>query len=114
MDAEKAKAKEAEAKGGKSVGTKEDEEFDIDKVREKGGLKRGPEEMAVTGVFFTCPLVGPEVLTRPEIEENIKSFLLEQPEEEGGVTACLLIHSCNKPMEKVRWFCFFSTVRQLT
>jgi hypothetical protein len=93
-----------------------------------------PSEYAVSGVYFSCPLIGikilhiidcvqvclvvkmmmenwsllaicsigPEVLTKDEIEGNIKDFLLEQPEEELGVTSCLLIHSCNKPLEKVK------------
>jgi hypothetical protein len=45
---------------------------------------------------------GPEVLSRSEINDLIRDFLLAQPEEELGVTSCLLIYSCNKGRERVR------------
>lgn len=35
-------------------------------------------------------VAGPEILTKSEIEDNIKNFLLDQPEEEIGVTSCLV------------------------
>ncbi|CAL8109598.1 unnamed protein product [Orchesella dallaii] len=60
-----------------------------------------PAAYAVAGVFFTCPLIGPEVASKSEIEEMIKQFLRDQPEEELAITSCLMIHSCNKPREKV-------------
>ena len=60
-----------------------------------------PGLFAVSGVYFTCPLLGPEVLPRHEIEKNILQFLLAQPPEELGMSACLMIHSCNKGREKV-------------
>ncbi|CAG7733419.1 unnamed protein product [Allacma fusca] len=61
-----------------------------------------PENLAVAGVYFTCPLLGPEVLPRHEIERNILQFLLEQPAEELGVTSCIMLHSCNKGRDKVQ------------
>ena len=61
-----------------------------------------PGLFAVSGVYFTCPLLGPEVLPRHEIENNILQFLLQQPPEELGMSACLIIHSCNKGREKVQ------------
>jgi UBX domain-containing protein 6 len=36
---------------------------------------------------------------------KIKEFLYDQLEEERGLTACLIIHTCNKNREKV-CFCF--------
>ncbi|ODN03442.1 UBX domain-containing protein 6 [Orchesella cincta] len=60
-----------------------------------------PALFAVEGVFFTCPLIGPEVASKAEIQEMINQFLRDQPEEELAITSCLMIHSCNKPREKV-------------
>ena len=78
-------------------------------------------ELAVSGVYYKCPLigntcisffvivnlikvniVGPEVLPKKDIEKRIKEFLHQQLEdEEAGLTACLVIHTLNKPPEKV-------------
>lgn len=57
--------------------------------------------LAVTGVFFRCPMIGPDVLTKEEWDKKIKEFLYEQLEEERGLTACLIIHTCNKNRDKV-------------
>ncbi|KAG8179717.1 hypothetical protein JTE90_006622 [Oedothorax gibbosus] len=58
--------------------------------------------LTVSGVYFNCPLIGPEVLPRNEIKERIKEFLYEQVEQERGLTACLIIHTVNENKEKVR------------
>jgi hypothetical protein len=51
--------------------------------------------------------VGPEVLPKKEIEKLIKEFLYQQLEdEEAGLTACLVIHTLNKPQEKVIFYHF--------
>ncbi|XP_046661137.1 UBX domain-containing protein 6 [Homalodisca vitripennis] len=64
-----------------------------------------PEDMspllAVRGVYFKCPLVGPEILSKDEWKGKIKEFLYEQLADEKGLTACLIIHSCNKNKDKV-------------
>lgn len=61
------------------------------------------DQFAVHGVFYSCPLIGPEVLPKKEIEKMIKDFLYQQlDEEEAGLTACLVIHTVNKPVEKVQ------------
>jgi UBX domain-containing protein 6 len=57
--------------------------------------------LAVTGVFFRCPMIGPDVLTKEEWDKKVKEFLYEQLEEERGLTACLIIHTCNKNRDKV-------------
>lgn len=42
------------------------------------------------------------MLPKKEIEKLIKEFLYQQlDEEEAGLTACLVIHTVNKPAEKV-------------
>lgn len=46
-------------------------------------------------------MISNDVLTRDEWKQNIKTFLYEQLEEERGLTACLIIQSCNKNKEKV-------------
>ncbi|XP_042895062.1 UBX domain-containing protein 6 [Parasteatoda tepidariorum] len=57
--------------------------------------------LAVSGVYFKCPLLGPEILPRNEMEERIKTFLYEQYEEEKGLTACLIIHTLSRNKEKL-------------
>lgn len=57
--------------------------------------------LAVKGVYFKCPLISDEVLTKEEWRVKIKNFLFEQLEEERGLTACLIIHSCNYNRTKI-------------
>lgn len=57
--------------------------------------------LAVNGVYFRCPLISEEVLAKEEWKVKIKEFLYEQLEEERGLTACLIIHSCNYNKTKV-------------
>ncbi|XP_050668603.1 UBX domain-containing protein 6 [Leptidea sinapis] len=60
-----------------------------------------PKNYAASGVFFKCPLISNDILPRDEWKCNIKKFLYEQLEEERGLTACLIIHSCNHNREKI-------------
>ncbi|XP_022912967.1 UBX domain-containing protein 6 [Onthophagus taurus] len=57
--------------------------------------------LAVNGVYFRCPIINEEVLPKEEWRIKIKSFLFDQLEEERGLTACLIIHSCNYNRSKV-------------
>ncbi|GFU35333.1 UBX domain-containing protein 6 [Nephila pilipes] len=57
--------------------------------------------LTVSGVYFKCPIIGPEVLPKKEIKQRIKEFLYEQLEQERGLTACLIIHTVNENKEKV-------------
>ncbi|GJQ66327.1 putative UBX domain-containing protein [Trypoxylus dichotomus] len=57
--------------------------------------------LAVKGVYFRCPMISEEVLPKEEWRGKIKEFLLDQLEEERGLTACLMIHSCNYNRTKV-------------
>ncbi|GBP89827.1 UBX domain-containing protein 6 [Eumeta japonica] len=60
-----------------------------------------PQNYAASGVFFKCPLISNDILPRDEWKKNIKRFLYEQLEFERGLTACLIIQSCNNNREKV-------------
>lgn len=60
-----------------------------------------PRNYAASGVYFKCPLISNDILPRDEWKKNIKTFLYEQLEEERGLTACLIIQSCNNNREKV-------------
>ncbi|KAM3962225.1 LOW QUALITY PROTEIN: GDI interacting protein 3 [Aphomia sociella] len=60
-----------------------------------------PRNFAASGVFFKCPMISNDVLPRDEWKANIKTFLYEQLEEERGLTACLIIQSCNNNKEKI-------------
>ena len=81
---------------------------------------------ACPGVFFHCPLIGPEVdhfllligatykpnlefqvLPKSEMKERIRQFLYAQLDEEKGLTACLIIHTFAKDSEKVGQSYFF-------
>lgn len=53
------------------------------------------------GVYFRCPLISEEILSKEEWRMKIKEFLFDQLEEERGLTACLIIHSCNYNRTKV-------------
>ena len=57
--------------------------------------------LAVQGVFFRCPMISNEVLAKDEWHIKIREFLFENLESEKGLTACLIIHTCNKNREKV-------------
>lgn len=57
--------------------------------------------LAVNGVYFRCSFINEEVLTKEEWRNKIKEFLFQQLEEERGLTACLIIHSCNYNRSKV-------------
>lgn len=57
--------------------------------------------LAVQGVYFRCPLISNEVLSKDEWTPKIREFLFENLESEKGLTACLIIQSCNKGREKV-------------
>lgn len=60
-----------------------------------------PKNFAAAGVYFKCPLISNDILPRDEWKRNIKTFLYEQLEEERGLTACLILQSCNNNREKI-------------
>ncbi|PSN49658.1 hypothetical protein C0J52_21727 [Blattella germanica] len=59
------------------------------------------QHLSVSGVYFKCPMIGPDILTKDEWNTKIKEFLYEQLEEKRGLTSCLIIHTLNKNREKV-------------
>lgn len=60
-----------------------------------------PLYLSIKNPIFIISVIGPEILTKEEWKIKIKEFLYEQLGEEKGLTACLIIHSCNKNKEKV-------------
>jgi len=80
-------------------------EAEIAKVKEVYGEKEEEVVEAPTasgGVYFRCPLVGEDVCSREEMKSRIRDFLFSQLEcGERGLTAVLIIHTCNSPREKV-------------
>ena len=70
----------------------------------------GPQEtyhesapiLAVSGVFYSCPMIGSESLPRKEMEETINVFLLSQLAEEPVMTSALMIQTLNKDHDKVK------------
>lgn len=75
---------------------------DEPKVNTEPEVFEGAPLLAVNGVFFTCPLLGPDVLPKDEMKAKIREFLYEQLEEERGLTSCLIMHTCNSNREKIR------------
>lgn len=51
--------------------------------------------LAVQGVYFRCPMINDEILSKKEWRSKIKEFLYGQLAEERGLTACLIIVNCN-------------------
>ncbi|KAL1513965.1 hypothetical protein ABEB36_003299 [Hypothenemus hampei] len=58
--------------------------------------------LAVKGVYFKCPLISDEVLSKDEWKPKIKEFLFTALEEERGITSCLILYSCNYNRSKVQ------------
>jgi len=80
---------------------------EVDKIKQVYGdhepeVKEGPGQLAAQGVFFKCPLVGEEVYPRDIMKLKIKEFLYSQLEHERGLTAVLIIHTCNSPRDRVQ------------
>ncbi|KAK5648879.1 hypothetical protein RI129_003771 [Pyrocoelia pectoralis] len=69
-------------------------------TEEEVELEMSPN-LAVRGVYYRCPMISEEILSKDEWKTKIKEFLFEQLEEERGLTACLIIHSCNYNRIKV-------------
>jgi len=80
-------------------------EKEIAKIKETYGDKSEEVLDAPTasgGVYFRCPLVGEEVYSRDQMKTKIKDFLYSQLDsEERGLTAVLIIHTCNSPRDRV-------------
>ncbi|KAL0102725.1 hypothetical protein PUN28_018198 [Cardiocondyla obscurior] len=70
--------------------------------KEKKNKIVDPSIFAVTDVFFRCPYLSDEILSRDEWKIKIREFLYEQlMGEEAGLTACLIIQNCNSGKEKI-------------
>lgn len=77
---------------------------EIAKIKETYGEVEDMEVEAPSvagGIFYKCPLVGEGLYPREEMKRKIKEFLYSQLEQERGLTAVLIIHTCNSPREKV-------------
>eukprot|EP00092_Neocalanus_flemingeri_P028049 GFUD01030452.1.p1 GENE.GFUD01030452.1~~GFUD01030452.1.p1 ORF type:complete len:442 (+),score=157.19 GFUD01030452.1:613-1938(+) len=81
-------------------------EQEIAKIKEVYGEKEdveveGPSHLAAQGVYFVSELVGGEPASREVMKQRIKDFLYAQLEGEMGLTAVLIIHTCNSPRDRV-------------
>lgn len=66
--------------------------------------KTSEPHLAVSGVYYQCPLVSDEVLDKEAWYEKIEEFFSNQlSEEEAGLSACLIIHSCNEGQERINY-----------
>lgn len=56
----------------------------------------------MSGVYYQCPLVSDEVLDKETWYEKIEEFFSHQlSEDEAGLSACLIIHSCNEGQDRI-------------
>ena len=62
----------------------------------------GSPLLAVEGVYFRCPMAGPDVLKKEAMENYIKEFLYSQLADEPELTTALMIHTLNKEPDKVK------------
>lgn len=63
-----------------------------------------PHLLAVNGVYFRCPLVSEEVLDRETWYEKLEEFFSTQlSEDEAGLSACLIIQSCNYGADRIKY-----------
>ncbi|KAF5277290.1 hypothetical protein FQA39_LY18502 [Lamprigera yunnana] len=88
LEAEK---KQEESKGGSMSSTSVEQDSDT----------QISPNLAVKGVYYRCPIVSDESLSKQEWKVRVKQFLFEQLEEEHGLTSCIMIHSCNYNKTKV-------------
>ncbi|XP_001602388.1 UBX domain-containing protein 6 [Nasonia vitripennis] len=59
--------------------------------------------LAVSGVYYRCPLVSEEVLDKETWYDRIQEFFSSQlSDDEAGLSACLIIHSCNDGADEIR------------
>lgn len=80
------------------------------KAREEAQLYQPLQEVfheaapvcSVSGVFFKCPMVGPAVLNRADMENYIQDFLWGQLAEEPEMTSAMMIQTLNRDREKVK------------
>lgn len=63
-------------------------------------------------VRFRCPDIGPQVLSKSEMENAIHRFLLDSYEDEPEMTSAIMIHTLNKNKEKVK-VCIETLVKYL-
>jgi len=81
-------------------------EAEIKKIKDVYGdreevVHESSGHLAAQGVYFKCALVGDQVHPKEEMKAKIREFLYSQLEHERGLTATLIIHTCNKPRERV-------------
>lgn len=57
--------------------------------------EEGKKDYTVEGVYFGCPMLSEEILSKKEWTVKIKAFLYEQLTADPGLTACLIIKNCN-------------------
>ncbi|XP_021963673.2 UBX domain-containing protein 6 [Folsomia candida] len=75
------------------------------KKAENGHVVIDPACYAVQGVFYRCPEIECHTpVSRAEIDDKIREYLLKQlknSEADQYLIPCQMIHSCNKPLERV-------------
>lgn len=76
----------------------------IDKAESSNQAAPETYLLAVTDVYYQCPLVSEEVLDKETWYERIQEFFSTQlSDDEAGLSACLVIHSCNDNLERVNY-----------
>ncbi|XP_055353574.1 UBX domain-containing protein 6-like [Paramacrobiotus metropolitanus] len=89
-------------------------EMGYSKVEVEAGAAAGPSQpvreneaaglpsLAVEGVFYRCPVIGPFVLPRDEMERKIQEFLKEQEKADPTIASAVMLATFNKDAEKLQ------------
>lgn len=112
-DAALARLNQTSTKTGSAVRSQVKQEILAEqKAREQAAAEAaraaGPAEVeldahpAAKVILFCCPLVGPEVLPKEEMEVRIEEFLLSQLTEEPEMTSALMIQTLNKSQDAIK------------
>jgi len=64
-------------------------------ILEKEARKKKTENLAVDGVYFRCPHIGPQVLSRNQWKETIKKHLYDQLKKDKIITPCVIVKTLN-------------------
>uniref|UniRef100_T1I3V8 UBX domain-containing protein n=2 Tax=Rhodnius prolixus TaxID=13249 RepID=T1I3V8_RHOPR len=74
--------------------------------------QRSEEYPAEKGVFFTCPFLGTEILTKEEWKQKLTIFLNDLSKVEKSLASCLMIHSLNQSSESMKCIETLCTILQ--
>ncbi|KAL4113189.1 hypothetical protein QTP88_016857 [Uroleucon formosanum] len=70
-------------------------------LEEENTSAEAPGQLAASGIFFQCPMIGLEVLPQEEWHVKIEEFIKEQMKDDPILQSILLIQNCNHNRTKI-------------